>query len=103
MRIKKFMSVLLVMALMFSFCSFFVSAADDGVINTRDLDFSASVQVLNSSGTSTVQHDVTNDVTVDTTNAEVVKVGATIKAPAEITDYNLTTSFSISITVEQVD
>ena len=73
MRIKKFMSVLLVMALMFSFCSFFVSAADDGAINTRDLDFSASVQVLNSAGTSTVQHDVTNDVTVDTTNAEVVK------------------------------
>ncbi len=58
---------------MFSVLSLNVSAADDGAINTRDLDFSASVQVETSDGTSTVQHDVTDDITVDTTSAEVVK------------------------------
>lgn len=41
MRIKKFMSVLLVMALMFSFCSFFVYAESVETIYSKDLNYEA--------------------------------------------------------------
>lgn len=37
MRIKKFMSVLLIVALMFSFCSFFVSAAEENGFYSRNM------------------------------------------------------------------
>ncbi len=37
------------------------------------------------------------------TNGEVVKVGDEIKAPVEHTDYNLATSFDLSIKMDQID
>ena len=65
-------SCLLCLGLLFAF-PLNVSAADDGAINTRDLDFSASVNVTNSDSTDIVTYDVTDDITVDTTTAEAAK------------------------------
>lgn len=60
MRIKKFMSVLLVMALMFSFCSFFVSAEYVEIIYSKNGEFMAI------GGTGTSMADITSTITKST-------------------------------------
>ena len=66
MRIKKFMSVLLVVALMFSFCSFFVSAAE----------------IVDSSN-----YSVTTQLFGTNTNAAYVELAESTYNPSSVTSF----------------